>query len=91
MEAPPAAWSCWPMRPSAGTPVIAATMPPSCVSWPPLLLLCRDAVTRLRPSTITMYCCSGVNGALSNGSVKSVVVAAAAGRQVASPCAAPSG
>ena len=32
-----------------------------------------------------------VNGALSNGSVKLVVVAAAFGRQVASPGAAPSG
>ena len=50
-----------------------------------------EAVTMLRPSIITIFDCSGVNGALSAGSVKLVVVAVAAGRQVPRPGAAPSG
>ena len=71
-----------------------ATMPPSCVfcrrCWPvvpPLLV----ADTTFSPSTMTMYFWSGANGALSNGSVKLVVVALAFGRQLPSPGAAPSG
>jgi hypothetical protein len=56
-------------------------MPPSLVFWPPSIpLLCSDAVTRLRPSIITIFDCSGANGALFAGSVNVVVVAAAAGR-----------
>ena len=83
MDAPPAAQSCWvPPFPKALTPVMTATSPPSWVFWP-------DGVTRLRPSIMHMYFCSGVaaaaNGALSPGSVKLVVVAEALGRQVPSP------
>ena len=63
-------------------------MPPSCV-------FCPEEVTRLRPSIMHMYFCSGVaaalNGAVSSGSVKLVVVAVAVGRQVVSPGPAPSG
>jgi hypothetical protein len=65
-----------------------ATMPPS---W----VFCPDGVTRFRPSIMHMYFCSGVaaalNGALSEGSVKLVVVALAFGRQFVSPGLAPSG
>jgi hypothetical protein len=66
--------------PSAGTPVIKATIPPSLVFWQPSLLLWTEAVTRLRPSIMTIFDCSGANGALFAGSVNEVVVAVAAGR-----------
>ncbi len=94
IEGPPAQWSCWPTLPSVGTPVMSATMPPSCVFCPPWLPVESFpdvAVTQFTPSTMTMYFCSGVKGALSTGSVKLVVVALAFGRQLARPGAVPSG
>ena len=68
-------------------------MPPSCVFWPLLALEFRVANTMLSPSIMFMYGLrpAASNGALSNGSVKFVVVALAFGRQVAKPGAAPSG
>ena len=74
-----------------GTPVISDTRPPSGVFWPLLVVVPPATDTRFRPSTITMYFCSGANGALSAGSVKVVVVAGAAGRHRASPGYVPSG
>ena len=91
MDGPPAQWSCWPTTPIVGTPVIIAQKPPSCVFWPPAGSLPVPDAMRFTPSPITMYCWTGANGALSTGSVKLVVVAVAAGRQLVSPGFAPSG
>ena len=56
-------------------------MPPSLVFWPPLMpVVWSESVTMLRPSIITIFDCSGANGALLAGSVNVVVVAVAAGR-----------
>jgi hypothetical protein len=68
-------------------------MPPSCVFWPLFWLDVRVANTTLSPSIMLMYGLrpAASNGALSNGSVKLVVVAEAFGLQDPSPGAAPSG
>ena len=56
-----------------------ATMPPSCVCAPALPPPFR-AVTTCSPSIITIFDCSGANGALLEGSVKLLVVPVSAGR-----------
>ena len=55
-------------------------MPPSWV-WAPELPPPLRAVTMCSPSIITIFDCSGANGALLEGSVKLLVVPVPAGRQ----------
>src|SRR3954447_11824299 len=79
MDAPPAAQSCWPILPSAGWPVMSATIPPSADSVP-ASPPDGDAVTMLRPSIIAIFERSGSNGALVAGDGRLVGGPAAVGR-----------